>query len=837
MNKRAIARALARTTLGLTATVTLTVIPAYAETDVVSEKEQAVARSPIAKGEYTSCRPTTTPLVFDGGYQVSMCYETAEGVVGEAQGGIWASGQSGLLWFFDPDNAEVLVKVLDGCSHNGRRWIFVAPVTDVAFNLHITSNGGSEWTHRNPLSQTAVTRSDTSAFDCATGERPGDDGHPGDDAPVWGDFVRTANDGLYFSGPLAIEAFHAAGGRRYRGSKVPLADRAHWRVPVLTGELMGPYGGEALSAITVQALADIGYGVKLSQADQYTLPASVATAPEGRAGTRDCGKWPQRCKSTTTTESATIRPPPLVAVSADSESDNLIPDAALRSAIRTALGLPSSTTIAQDHLESLTRLTARNAGIRSLKGLARATNLTFLDLRDNEIANLSPLAGLIKLNWLNLAVNKISEVSPLAELINLTVLNLSFNGEARAAAGIPDVSPLAGLTNLRALYLDHNRISDVSPLAELTNLNTLFLQWNRISDVSPLAQLTSLRGLFLASNAIQSVSPLARLTRLTSLHLSGNAIHNVSPLGELTNLHSLFLHYNRISDPSPLARLTYLNALDLEGNSVSDASLLAGLTNLKELSLPYNLIEHVSPLARLTSLNKLDLAWNLISDVSPLAELANLRELELRGNPLSRASLSAHVPALLSRGIEVSFDDFRKGDFDIEVVLLGDGWSTDRNRIHRQRIEWSVRRWMAIISDDLPDHVFTEPRSGRCGGKAWEISAGERIDDLRVYVASFKGGPRDPVGYGGPDLLRQNGLPISGCMVLDLERGNIPILASHELGHVLGLGTFRRTASFASLGVVTKPAWEDGRLLRDDAAPAPFCGVTGASEPIPVVGQ
>ena len=129
--------------------------------------------SPISEAEYTDCRPTTTPLVFDGGYRVSLCYETAEGLVGEANGGIWASGQSGLLWFFDRDNAEVLVKVLDGCSHNGRRWIFVAPVTDVAFNLRVTSSGGREWTHRNRLGVTAVTRSDTSTFVCDTDDADG----------------------------------------------------------------------------------------------------------------------------------------------------------------------------------------------------------------------------------------------------------------------------------------------------------------------------------------------------------------------------------------------------------------------------------------------------------------------------------------------------------------------------------------------------------------------------------------------------------------------------------------------------------------------------------------
>ena len=120
----------------------------------------------LSPGMYSECHPTTTPLVFDGDYKVSLCYETAKGEVGEAKGGIWASGQSGLLWFFDRENAEVLIKVLDGCSHNGRRWVFVAPVTDVAFNLHVTDSRGLLWTHRNRLGVTAETRSDTSAFPC-----------------------------------------------------------------------------------------------------------------------------------------------------------------------------------------------------------------------------------------------------------------------------------------------------------------------------------------------------------------------------------------------------------------------------------------------------------------------------------------------------------------------------------------------------------------------------------------------------------------------------------------------------------------------------------------------
>ena len=101
----------------------------------------------------------------------------------------------------------------------------------------------------------------------------------------------------HFAGPLAIEAFDSAGGTAYQGGKVPVqsvhrlgfADNIHWRSSVLKGELMntsagnrspccGTFGGNGgtLSAITVQALADLGYEVNVEEADDYALPGDAA---------------------------------------------------------------------------------------------------------------------------------------------------------------------------------------------------------------------------------------------------------------------------------------------------------------------------------------------------------------------------------------------------------------------------------------------------------------------------------------------------------------------------------------------------------------------------------
>ena len=44
-----------------------------------------------------------------------------------------------------------------------------------------------------------------------------------------------------------------------------------------------PRGGPALSAITVQSFADLGYGVDVTQADPYTLPLPGAASGKASA--------------------------------------------------------------------------------------------------------------------------------------------------------------------------------------------------------------------------------------------------------------------------------------------------------------------------------------------------------------------------------------------------------------------------------------------------------------------------------------------------------------------------------------------------------------------------
>lgn len=122
--------------------------------------------SGIATGQTTDCVPGGPAVELTGGHRVSMCYEKPDGAIGDALDFGLDSRQSALLYFFERNNAEVLLKVLDGCELNGHRCVFVAPVTDLAFNLHIDSPNGQRWTHRNVGGLTAEARSDVTAFAC-----------------------------------------------------------------------------------------------------------------------------------------------------------------------------------------------------------------------------------------------------------------------------------------------------------------------------------------------------------------------------------------------------------------------------------------------------------------------------------------------------------------------------------------------------------------------------------------------------------------------------------------------------------------------------------------------
>lgn len=62
------------------------------------------------------------------------------------------SDESGLFWFFEPANVELVAKVLDGSRLNGYYWMFFGALSDVEYwlTLRDTAVGGSQRTYHNP---------------------------------------------------------------------------------------------------------------------------------------------------------------------------------------------------------------------------------------------------------------------------------------------------------------------------------------------------------------------------------------------------------------------------------------------------------------------------------------------------------------------------------------------------------------------------------------------------------------------------------------------------------------------------------------------------------------
>jgi hypothetical protein len=78
-----------------------------------------------------------------------------------------STDDSALLWFFHPDNWEILIKVLDGCALNGHWWILGSGATNVAFTLEVLDREtGLRWTYDNSPGHPAGTFFNTSFSTC-----------------------------------------------------------------------------------------------------------------------------------------------------------------------------------------------------------------------------------------------------------------------------------------------------------------------------------------------------------------------------------------------------------------------------------------------------------------------------------------------------------------------------------------------------------------------------------------------------------------------------------------------------------------------------------------------
>ena len=77
---------------------------------------------------------------------------------------VGAGPDSGIFWFFSPNNWEIMVKVLNGCGLNNRYWVFSAATTNVFYRMEVTDVKGATKIYFNYPGPPAPAVTDTDAF-------------------------------------------------------------------------------------------------------------------------------------------------------------------------------------------------------------------------------------------------------------------------------------------------------------------------------------------------------------------------------------------------------------------------------------------------------------------------------------------------------------------------------------------------------------------------------------------------------------------------------------------------------------------------------------------------
>src|SRR4029079_1362481 len=94
-------------------------------------------------------------LCLGGRFEVEVSWRTPTGATGVGRG-VALTADSGYLWFFGPNNIEIVAKVLDGRAVNGHFWFFYGALSNVEYNIVVRDIvTGAERTYHNPAGQLA----------------------------------------------------------------------------------------------------------------------------------------------------------------------------------------------------------------------------------------------------------------------------------------------------------------------------------------------------------------------------------------------------------------------------------------------------------------------------------------------------------------------------------------------------------------------------------------------------------------------------------------------------------------------------------------------------------
>jgi hypothetical protein len=175
------------------------------------------------------------------------------------------------------------------------------------------------------------------------------------------------------------------------------------------------------------------------------------------------------------------------------------------------------------------------------------------------------------------------------------------------------------------------------------------------------------------------------------------------------------------------------------------------------------------------------------------------------------AGTFTQVATLQSTGQAVSFAYTVTASFDIEVVFI-----SAVSNAQRAAFTAAAERWETVITGDIPGFNITAAdgiTAGYCGINHPAVV--RNIDDLLIYVdLTPLDGVGNLLGQAGPCIYNtSNNKPIIGTMQFDaadldamLANGTLQAVITHEMGHVLGIGSM----------------WDTGFLLTGAGGTDPF---------------
>ena len=131
-----------------------------------SPTTKTVPTTPPSLGKLADCTADNNSLCLtQDRFRVTSQWQSQDA---SGLGGAQAiTADTGYFWFFDPDNLELVIKVLDACAINDKFWVFTSGLTEVGVELQVEdTTTGTTWDLETNLGDPFQPVFDTQAFDC-----------------------------------------------------------------------------------------------------------------------------------------------------------------------------------------------------------------------------------------------------------------------------------------------------------------------------------------------------------------------------------------------------------------------------------------------------------------------------------------------------------------------------------------------------------------------------------------------------------------------------------------------------------------------------------------------